>query len=175
MKHKQDEQNREMPEDFLDSRTSFDEPAQESAPKVERDDAQGEKKQNFLIQRTNKIKLSLRQRGEAAEARRAENDVIFREPLHPVPEEAPKPLVRGSVDMWFLLWAMLLVCFGAVMSYSASAVYAEQEYGSTTYFLWRYLIFTALAALVTVVVVIIARPWMWRVFAAAAYVGSISC
>lgn len=108
-----------------------------------------------------------------AELRRAEEDVVFREPLHPSPEEAPKPLVRGSVDMWFLLWAMLLICFGAVMSYSASAVYAEQKYDSTTYFLWRYLLFTVLASAVTAIFVALARPWFWRLFAAGSYIASI--
>ena len=108
-----------------------------------------------------------------ADQARAENDVVFHEPLHPAPEEPQKPLVRGSVDMWFLLWAMLLICFGAVMSYSASAVYAEQRYDSTTYFLWRYLLFTVLAAVVTAVFVALARPWFWRLFAAGAYIASI--
>lgn len=117
--------------------------------------------------------LARQKKREEAELRRARNDVIFREPLHPKAEEETKPLVRGSVDMWFLLWAMLLICFGAVMSYSASAVYAEQKYDSTTYFLGRYLLFTVLAAVITAFFVALARPWFWRLFAAVAYVGSI--
>lgn len=132
-----------------------------------------EKRENFLKESKNKIVLKIREHGEKVAERRIENDVVFQEPLHPVPEEAPKPLKRGSVDMWFLLWAMLLICFGAVMSYSASAVYAEQKYDSATYFLWRYLLFTVLAGIVTVFFVIFARPWFWRVFAAAAYGASI--
>ena len=65
----------------------------------------------------------------------AENDVIFSEPLTPVEEEPPKPLVKGSIDRWFFLFAAMLIFFGSVMSYSASAVVAETEHGSSTYFL----------------------------------------
>ncbi len=132
-----------------------------------------EERSNFLVEGKKKIKIKLRERGEVAEVRRIENDVIFHEPLHPVPEEPPRPLVRGSVDMWFLLWAMLLVCFGAVMSYSASAVYAEQKYDSATYFVVRYILFTVIAAVITAIFVMLARPWFWRVVAAGAYAVSI--
>ena len=132
-----------------------------------------EERSNFLVESKNKIKIKLRERGEMAEVRRAETDAIFHEPLHPTPEEPPRPLARGSVDMWFLLWAMLLVCFGAVMSYSASAVYAEQRYDSAGYFVIRYILFTVIAAVVTAFFVAFARPWFWRWFAAGAYGVSI--
>ncbi|MBO7310916.1 MAG: cell division protein FtsW, partial [Clostridia bacterium] len=107
------------------------------------------------------------------EDRLAYNDVIFTEPLTPAPEEAPKPLVKGSVDTWFLLWSMILVCFGAVMSYSASAVYAEQKFDSSTYFLVRYIIFAVLAIAITVPFVVEARPWFWRIFGVGIYGVSI--
>jgi len=108
------------------------------------------------------------------ELRRIENDAVFSEPLTPPPPvDETAPLTRGSVDMWFLLWAMLLVCFGAVMSYSASAVYAEQRYDSSTYYLWRYLLFAVVATVVTVLFVVFARPWFWRIFGAATYAISV--
>ncbi len=108
------------------------------------------------------------------ETKRIENDVVFREPLTPAPKaDETAPLSRGSIDMWFLLWAMLLVCFGAVMSYSASAVYAEREYDSSTYYLWRYILFAVIATVITVLFVIYARPWFWRVFGVGAYAVSI--
>lgn len=107
---------------------------------------------------------------EKREIKRIENDAVFSEPLTPPPAvDESAPLKRGSVDMWFLLWAMLLVCFGAVMSYSASAVYAEQRYDSSTYYLWRYLLFAVVATVVTVLFVVFARPWFWRIFGAGAY------
>jgi hypothetical protein len=79
----------------------------------------------------------------------ANEDPIFIEPI--TPEEPPKaePLVKGNVDVWFLLWAMVLICFGAIMSYSASAVYAEQKYDDSTYFLLRYVLFAVAAIAVT--------------------------
>lgn len=103
----------------------------------------------------------------------AEHDIVFTEPLTPAPEEKPQPLVKGNVDMWFLLWAMILVCFGAVMSYSASAVYAEYEYDSSTYFLLRYVLFAFAAIALTVPFVIFARPRFWKIFGALSYAGSI--
>ncbi len=126
-----------------------------------------------IEEKENKLASLLKEKSEKAAQRRADNDVIFSQPLHSVPADEPKPLVRGSVDTWFLLIAMLLVCFGAVMSYSASAVYAEQKYDDSTYFLWRYVLFTLLAAAVTGVFVAFARPWLWRIFAAGAYAVAI--
>lgn len=107
------------------------------------------------------------------EEKLAYNDVVFTEPLTAVPEEPPKPLVKGTVDMWFLLWSMVLVCFGAIMSYSASAVYAEQKFDSSTYFLLRYVLFAVAAVAVTVPFVALARPWFWRLFAVGSYAASI--
>ncbi len=106
----------------------------------------------------------------------ADNDVIFSEKLgvNPYEEEtALPPLRRGNIDTWFMFWALLLICFGAVMSFSASAVYAEQRYGSATHFLWRYLLFSALAIIITVPFILFARPWHWRIFGAGAYVVSV--
>ncbi len=116
-----------------------------------------------------KVKRALVRREEKL----AYNDVIFTEPITPAPPEEPKPLVKGTVDMWFLLWAMILVCFGAIMSYSASAVYAEQKFDSSTYFLLRYVLFAVAAVVVTVPFVALARPWFWRVFGVGAYGVSI--
>ncbi len=120
-------------------------------------------------------KWGIREILQKQETKRIENDVVFREPLTPAPEvDETAPLRRGSIDMWFLLWAMLLVCFGAVMSYSASAVYAEREYDSSTYYLWRYILFAVIATVITVLFVIYARPWFWRVFGVGAYAASIA-
>lgn len=119
------------------------------------------------------VKKKVKKALVAREDRLAYEDVIFTEPLTPAPAEAPKPLAKGNIDMWFLLWAMILVCFGAIMSYSASAVYAEQKFDSSTYFLVRYVLFAVLAIVITVPFVIKARPWFWRVFAVASYGVSI--
>lgn len=119
------------------------------------------------------IKKGVRNALARREENLAYNDVVFKEPITPEPEEAPKPLVKGNVDMWFLLWSMILVCFGAIMSYSASAVYAEQKFDNSAYFVIRYILFAVVAIVVTVPFVIKARPWFWRVFGAGAYAASI--
>ena len=106
--------------------------------------------------------------------RLVEKDPAFLEPLTPeAPKDERAPLERGGIDGWFLLWAVLLVCLGAVMSYSASAVYAEREYGSATYYLWRYILFAVGASVGTAFFVALARPWFWRIFGVLAYGGSM--
>jgi len=105
---------------------------------------------------------------------RLERDSVFVEPLTPRPEvDETAPLRKGSIDTWFLLWAMLLVCLGAVMSYSASAVYADMRHGDSTYYLWRYIMFAVLASVITVFFVVFARPWHWRMIGAGIYGVSI--
>ena len=125
-----------------------------------------EKKQNLAVRAINDYR---RKKQEEAEI----NDIIFKEPISALPEEKPQPLRRGSVDMWFFIWATMLICFGAVMSYSASAVYAEMNYDSSTYFLIKYLQYAAIAIGVTVPFVIFARPWFWKLFGAASYLISV--
>ncbi len=108
------------------------------------------------------------------EEKRIALDPVFSEPLTPEPPvDESAPLKKGSVDTWFLLWAMLLVCFGAIMSYSASAVYAEQRYDSSTYYLWSYIRFAVIATVVTVFFVMFARPWFWRLVGVGVYAASI--
>ncbi len=116
-----------------------------------------------------KVKHALVKREEKL----AYNDVVFYEPLTPAEPEKPQPLVKGTPDMWFLLWAMVIVCFGAVMSYSASAVYAEREFDSSTYFLIRYILFAILAVALTTPFVMMARPWFWKVFGVVMYAVSV--
>ena len=127
-----------------------------------------EKKNNKITDAFGKVKSWI---GE----KESENDIVFSEPLKAAPvHDETAPLKKGNIDMWFLLWAMILVCLGAVMSYSASAVYAEQvEHVSSTQYLWDYIIFACAACAVTVPFVIFARPWFWRIFGAALYAGSI--
>ena len=82
---------------------------------------------------------------------------------------APAVLVKGGVDGWLLLFAVLLLCFGAVMSYSASSVYAQQEYGDSMHFFKRYLLYVIGAAAITAAVVFIATPQMWKLLGIGIY------
>ena len=70
--------------------------------------------------KTAKVKVqSLVQKNEI---KRELNDAIYYEKLNEEKPDLAKPLQKGSVDMWFLLWAMILLCFGIVMCYSAGVV-----------------------------------------------------
>ena len=95
-------------------------------------------------------------------------------PLHEKEESvAPTVLVRGSVDGWFLLFTVLLLCFGAIMSYSASSVYALQEYGDSMHFFKRYLLFAIGASVLTAVFVTAVTPRIWKLLGILIYCGSI--
>ncbi len=80
---------------------------------------------------------------------------------------------QGGMDQWFLLLVILLLAFGAVMSYTASAVYAEREYDDSTYFLRRYILFALLSIVMTLPFVVYAKLWFWRLFAVASYGASV--
>ncbi|MDD7676421.1 MAG: putative peptidoglycan glycosyltransferase FtsW [Eubacteriales bacterium] len=89
------------------------------------------------------------------------------------PEVGERVMVRGGIDIWFFLIVLALLCFGAVMSFSASAVYAQNKYGDSTYFLWRYILFAGIAILGTLPFVLFARPWFWRLFGVCSYGVSV--
>ena len=111
--------------------------------------------------------------------RRYRQDVVFSETITPHNasdnggEENKTVIYRNGVDIRFLIYVIVLICFGAVMSYSASYVYAEQKYGDSSYFLVRYIIFAVASVLITVPFVIYARPWFWKCFGTVAFIGSI--
>lgn len=79
----------------------------------------------------------------------------------------------GEIDKRFLLCVILLLCFGAVMSYSASCVYAEQKYGDSSYFIVRYVVFTLLAVAVTAPFVVFGSIELWHKLGIALYIVSI--
>lgn len=104
-----------------------------------------------------------------------EQDIVFSETITPKApvEEKEKVIYRNGIDVRFLIYVIILLCFGAVMSYSASYVYAEQKYDDSSYFLVRYIIFAVASILMTIPFVIYARPWFWKCFGTVAYIGSI--
>ena len=106
---------------------------------------------------------------------RYRQDIVFSETITPHDsfEEKETVIYRNGVDTRFLIYVIVLLCFGAVMSYSASYVYAEQKYDDSSYFLVRYIIFAIASVLLTIPFVIYARPWFWKCFGTVAYIGSI--
>ena len=81
-------------------------------------------------------------------------------------------IYRNGVDTRFLIYIIVLLCFGAVMMYSATYVSAEQKFGDGAYFFVRYVIFAIAAIAITIPFVIYARPWFWKCFGTVTYVGS---
>ena len=71
---------------------------------------------------------------------------------------------KGSVDVPMLLITTILVLFGCVMVYSASAVYAEQYHDDSTYFIVRHLVFLLMAVAATFFIVKLCTPTFWEDF-----------
>ena len=76
----------------------------------------------------------------------------------------PFGVVKGSVDVPFLLITTALVLFGCVMIYSASFVFAQKHHDSSTYFIIRHVIFLMMAVAFTFVVVKFCTPRFWYDF-----------
>lgn len=92
------------------------------------------------------------------------NDVVFTEPISKDKQEREKTpvLVRSGIDNWFLLCVILLLIFGAIMSFSASSVYAENKYGDSGYFFKRYILYAFLSIIVSVPFVMFMTPRYWK-------------
>ena len=110
---------------------------------------------------------------EKNEEKREYNDAIYYEKLTEEKPDTAKPLKKGSVDMWFLLWSMILLCFGIVMCYSAGAFDASVNYDDSAYYLIRNILFSVVAVAATIPFVIWARPWFWRAFGIGAYIAAV--
>lgn len=81
---------------------------------------------------------------------------------------------RGRIDVRFLLYCSVTVVFGALMNYSASAVYAEQLYGDRTYFLIRYIVFAVISAAIGFFFIKNATIGFWRFFVRIIYGAAIA-
>ena len=114
-------------------------------------------------------KVKIKSLAARNEERREYKDAIYYEKISETMPDITKPLKKGSIDMWFLLWAMILLCFGIVMCYSAGVVDATESYDSSTHYLVRNVLFSLIAIIATVPFVIFARPWFWRAFSIVAY------
>ncbi len=111
---------------------------------------------------------------DAYERSLEKDDPIYLQPIHKAPEDdGEKVLVRGGIDVYFLLIVVAIALFGVVMAYSASSFYAEKFWNDNLYYFKRHLIFIAVAVAFTAIFVIYTRPWFWRVFGIAAYGASV--
>lgn len=98
------------------------------------------------------------------------NDPIYLEPIHKEKEDGGRVLVKGGIDVYFLIIVIAIALFGVIMSYSASFYTAELETGDSLYYVVRHIGFLVLACMITAPFVILARPWFWRMFSMVLYV-----
>ena len=104
------------------------------------------------------------------------NDPIFSQPIHGEEraDESEVPvLVKGGIDLPFLLIVIALAVFGAVMAYSASSVYADQYHDDSAYYLKRHIIYLLIGFASLAAAVIWVKPSMWRVFGVGSYIIAV--
>ena len=115
--------------------------------------------------RSDELKEKAKQKIEAYLEKRKEklnqNDIIFSESLNPERKQEVV-LARRGIDKWFLAIVLMLLAFGAIMSFSASSVYAENKYDDSTYFLKRYIIFTIMTVIGSIPFVMFMTPRLWK-------------
>ncbi len=89
------------------------------------------------------------------------------------PPAEQEAVLKGSPDVPMLLITTILLLFGCVMVYSASAVYAEKYHDDSTYFIVRHLIFLLLAVAATALIVRYVTPRFWEDFTLVLFAVSI--
>jgi cell division protein FtsW len=69
---------------------------------------------------------------------------------------------ENRVDRWLFLAVLLLICWGIVMVYSTSAIFAEQKFGDSAFFIKRHLIFAAFGLLVMLLAIRLPYRWLTK-------------
>ena len=133
----------------------------------------GDKKEKKHKKEKRGLKVKINSLALRNEEKREYRDAIYYEKIKEEKLDTAKPLQKGSVDMWFLLWAMILLCFGIVMCYSAGVVDANESYDDPLHYLVRNIIFSVIAIGVTIPFVMFARPWFWRAFGIGTYIIAV--
>ena len=127
------------------------------------------KKKGFVVSR------GLKKLSDLYEKDLEKNDPIYLRPIHekPAVQKEEKVLVRGGIDVYFLIIVVAIALFGAVMAYSASSFTGEKYMHDSLYYFKRHIGFLVVAALFSSIFVILARPWFWRVFGIATYGAAV--
>ena len=131
-------------------------------------DPQKEKKGFFLARGMKKL-------GDLYEKDLEKNDPLYLQPIHESKSGSAeeKLLVRGGIDVYFLIIVIAIALFGVVMAYSASSFTGEKYMGDSLYYVKRHIGFIILAVIGTTPFVIFARPSLWRVFGILIYAASV--
>ena len=102
------------------------------------------------------------------------NDPALIEPIHKVEVKSPEQLmIRGGIDIYFLLIVLAITLLGVVMAYSASAYDAEHYMKDSLYYFKRHILFLFIGVMFTVPFVMFSRPWVWKAFGIVMYAVSI--
>ena len=132
---------------------------------------------NLKPQKSNKVVFFIKSKAQKLNDKYEQdlknNDPVFDEPLHSEAEvKKPRALIRGGIDVYFLMIVIALSLFGMVMAFSASSYFSYRETGDSMYYFKRHVAFTLVAAFVATGIVIIARPKHLRLLGIATYAGS---
>jgi len=104
----------------------------------------------------------------------ADNDPIFNESLNkPKQQRKTGVLVRGGIDVYFLIIVVALCLFGLIMAFSASSYFSYKEMGDSMYYFKRHVAFLSIAALFSLVVIVFANPKYLRVGGIFVYLLSV--
>ncbi len=93
------------------------------------------------------------------------NDPALLEPIHKE-EEKPQDtlMVRGGIDIYFLIIVIAISLLGIVMAYSASSYDAQHYMKDSLYYVKRHAIFLVAGVMFVTPFVMLARPWFWKLF-----------
>ncbi len=124
----------------------------------------------FFKKTLDRIKKKVNKLYSDYDEKRARRDIIFTETI--TKREEPKvtyELVRGGIDIQFLIIVIALLAFGATMCFSASYFYANQEYGDSYYFFKHYIFFALVSIAGSSLFVMYATPRFWKMFSMGVY------
>ena len=124
----------------------------------------------FIKRSVDRVKKMIGRMYSDYDEKRARRDIIFSETITKKQEiKEERVLVRGGIDIQFLVIVIALLSFGAMMCFSASYFYANDMYGDSYYFLKHYIFFAVVSIAGTSLFVIYATPRFWKMFSAGIY------
>lgn len=130
----------------------------------------GNKPVSFVKKVRDLIKGKIERLYSDYDEKRARRDIIFSETItkHEEPKET-FALVRGGIDIQFLVIVIALLAFGATMCFSASYFYANDMYGDSFYFFKHYIFFALISIAGSSLFVMYATPRFWKMFSMGIY------
>lgn len=120
------------------------------------------------------IKRGVQKLNDRYENYLAESDPVFDKPLHTTEQKkTERVLVRGGIDVYFLIIVIALALFGMVMSFSASSYVSYLDTGDGMHYFKRHLFFLIISLLPMMMAILFVRPSWWRIWAFIAFIASV--